>query len=499
MEKNAPLHLQEIIFSSSDKALSKQISKLEKEGRIRKIAPRIYTSNFLETPEEIIQKNIFAILGHQYPNAVLSHRSALEYKPTALGHIFVTHTYTKNIKLPGITIRFMEGTGPLKGDIKFLGKLYVSQRERAFLENLQVSKRPGPRSKTIPLPELEEKLEQIVRVKGEKGLNELRDRARTISEELDMRREFDKLDGLISALLTTNPSKILSSPVALARAFGNPYDPVRLELFEKLFRYLKQLEFKDFPENNVSKKAFKNFAFYEAYFSNYIEGTVFELEEAKTIVKTGTPLATRDEDSHDVLGTYNIVSNKKEMAIVPSTPEEFIHILQYRHGILLEARKSKNPGQFKDKNNKAGQTHFVDFNLVRGTLIKGFEYYNALKDPFSRAAYIMFMVSEIHPFLDGNGRMARVMMNAELVKENQSKIMIPTVYREDYLGALRRLTRQGDPMVYVRMLRRAQTFSSTITAEDMDKVETYLEACNAFSDDEDKILRFNGPGIKEIG
>ncbi len=54
----------------------------------------------------------------------------------------------------------------------------------------------------------------------------------------------------------------------------------------------------------------------------------------------------------------------------PATHDELLNILQYRHHILLEARKSKKPGQFKDKNNRAGDTHFVDFNLVRGTLIK---------------------------------------------------------------------------------------------------------------------------------
>ena len=28
---------------------------------------------------------------------------------------------------------------------------------------------------------------------------------------------------------------------------------------------------------------------------------------------------------------------------------------------------------------------------------------------------MMFLVSEVHPFVDGNGRIARIMMNAELV------------------------------------------------------------------------------------
>ena len=483
MEKNPTLRLQEIMFSSSDKAISKQISKLEKVGKIKKIAPRIYTSNLTDEPEEIIRKNIFTILGAQYPSSVLSHRSALEFKPTSSGNIFVTYTYTKKISLPGITIRFMEG------DSKFSGELYVSQQERAFLENLQVSRQLGPESKTMTLPELEEKLEQIVRVKGEQGLNEVRDRAKEIAEQLNLQSEFAKLNRLISALLTTKPSKILTSPVALARAFGNPYDPERIALFEKLFQHLTQLEFKNIPETNRTKQAFRNFAFFEAYFSNYIEGTVFELEEAKTIITTGMPLPSRDEDSHDVLGTYNIVSDGQEMSITPSNPDEFLNILQYRHRILLEARESMNPGEFKDRNNKAGSTHFVDFNLVKGTLIKGFDYYKVLSDPFSKAAYMMFMISEIHPFLDGNGRIARVMMNAELVKENQSKIIIPTVYREDYLGALRKLTRKQDPIVYVKMLRRALEFSATIKADNMNEVEKHLEACNAFNDEDDVVLK----------
>jgi hypothetical protein len=39
------------------------------------------------------------------------------------------------------------------------------------------------------------------------------------------------------------------------------------------------------PEPNINLSAFRNFAFYEAYFSNYIEGTKFEVEEAKQIIE----------------------------------------------------------------------------------------------------------------------------------------------------------------------------------------------------------------------
>ena len=158
MENNIPIHLQEIIFATSDTALNRQLSKLEKEGQIKKIAPRIYSSNLNESEDIIIKRNIFAILGKLYPGAVLSHRSALEFKPTAANQIFVTYTYTKKIELPGITIRFMEGSPAIEGDNPFAGELFVAQQERAFLENMQTSRQVGPTSKTLTLPEIENKL-----------------------------------------------------------------------------------------------------------------------------------------------------------------------------------------------------------------------------------------------------------------------------------------------------------------------------------------------------
>lgn len=488
MENSLHNNLPELLFSSSNPVVSKNLSKLEKSGNIRKIAARIYTSNFEDDPETIVRKNIHKILGTLYPGSLLSHRSALEFKPTSSGHLFVTYTYTKKVELPGVTIRFMEGPAAIEGDRPFNGELYVSQRERAFLENLQVSRQPGPDSKTITLPELEDKLEQVIKINGEEGLNAIRDKARDLSEKLGMHSEFEKLNKMIGALLSTKPSKILSSPSALARVFGRPFDVNRIRLFEVLFMALQQ-EFPSRPDQNLTKEAFRNFAFFEAYFSNYIEGTIFELDEAKQIIETETPMPDRDEDSHDILGTYNIVKDKNEMSIIPATPQDLLDILQYRHKLLLSARTSKKPGEFKDKNNRAGNTHFVDFDLVRGTLTEAFNFYQALTDPFARAAYMMFIISEIHPFLDGNGRIARVMMNAELVAKGETRIIIPTVYRDDYLGALRQLTRNTNPAVYIKMLQRAQEFSATLIADSMDGLELLLENSNAFKDNEEARLK----------
>lgn len=491
MEKNLRIQLQELLFASSDKAESKRIAKFIKEGMIRKIAPKIYTSNLTDQPENIIRRNIFIILGRLYPKAVISHRSAFEFKPTAGGHIFLTYSYTKNISLPGITVHLMEGKGGMPEDTPFIEGLYLSRPERAFLENLQISRRQGEESKTLPQQIIEEKLEIIIRTNGEAAINELRDKSRNVASALNMEPEFEKLNLIISALLATHPARILKSPLAAARAFGEPYDPGRYELFGILFAALQQMEFKSYPDRNTTEQAYRNFAFFESYFSNYIEGTEFELEDAQRIIETNQPMEARSDDSHDVLGTFYIVSNKREMSILPGSAEELIQILQSRHRIMLSARQSKMPGMFKMQNNRAGNTNFVDCTLVKGTLMRGFEFYRALRTPFAKALFIMFMISEVHPFNDGNGRIARVMMNAELSAANESKIVIPTVFRNDYLLSLRKLTRQNDPLVYVNAMLKVQRFSSMLYGENLDTMKSFLHEMNAFADPEENVLNLN--------
>lgn len=83
---------------------------------------------------------------------------------------------------------------------------------------------------------------------------------------------------------------------------------------------------------------------------------------------------------------------------------------------------------------------------------RGFDIYRGLVSPFHRAAFIHFLVSEVHPFRDGNGRLARIMMNAELISGDEERIVIPTVYRENYIAAQRALSVGNSAVPMLRML-----------------------------------------------
>lgn len=484
--------LKEIIFASDNAAESKMIAHKESKGLVRKIAPRIYTTNLVDAPENIVRRNLISILGWRLPGCVISHRSAATLRPTERGNLFVTYRFSRRIDdIPGVVLNVMKGHSHLESDIR-LGSdnVYASSEERWMLEVLQPARRgKDGESKGLTLKDVESRLDSMIRAGGEDRVNQFRDKARKVADTLGFEKQYKVLSNVVSALLSTRESSILSSPEGIARAAGEPLDPTRIPVFEALYDELDGRYFPDLRDENKSEEAFRMFSFFESYFSNYIEGTEFEIGEARRIVDTGVIIPKRTEDSHDILGTFKILSNRQEMNRTPEREDEFLDLLRHRHSVLLEGRPDCNPGMFKIRRNRAGSTEFVPPELVVGTLKYGFRMYRNLREPFAQAIFMMLLCSEVHPFTDGNGRVSRVMMNSELVSAGQIRIIVPTVFRDDYLLALRRLSRARDPKPYVSVMEKLQRFSSNLWGEDFYELDAYLKSCNAYEKPETARLR----------
>jgi Fic family protein len=95
----------------------------------------------------------------------------------------------------------------------------------------------------------------------------------------------------------------------------------------------------------------------------------------------------------------------------------------------------------------------------------------------------------VHPFTDGNGRTARIMMNAELVAGGEERIIIPTVYRTDYLGALKAISHNGLTTPLIRMLDYAQRYTHAIDWRTLTAARAMLDQTGAFAQGELARLR----------
>jgi fido (protein-threonine AMPylation protein) len=146
----------------------------------------------------------------------------------------------------------------------------------------------------------------------------------------------------------------------------------------------------------------------------------------------------------------------------------------------MKERPEVNPGEFKTRANRAGNTEFVAPRLVRGTLVEGSKLLPSVPPGTARALMAMFLIAEVHPFTDGNGRLARLAMNAELSVVKACRIIVPTLYREEYLDCLRVLTREGNPQPFLDAMQHIHVWTSAFDYEDLDKVISDMKACNAF-------------------
>jgi Fic family protein len=482
----------EIVFA--DAQTSKRYQREVAAGRMRRIARGIYTPNLEDSPDIIVQRNRHDIVDALYPGTVASHRSAIEIGAAKQPHLWLSGDFAKerSTVLPGLVIHVLPGKGPVKGDIAFR-RFHIAGQPRYLLENLAPSRGPEERRKTLPRAELERRLTEALIARGEAHLNRLRDEARAIAPELGLEREAAELDSIIGALLGTRPETSVSDKTNLQRARGKPYDTDRLRLLEALALNLREVQTPDFrpvPDIRGNVDVLHTFAFMEAYFSNFIEGTEFEVDEARKIVFEGLKIPRRQDDTHDILNTYRLVVDTYEMSRVPGSANEFLELLKARHLAILEHRKDKNPGVWKDVPNRAGNTRFVEPSLIEGTLMQAFVLYKSLPYALARAIFMQIAVSEVHPFNDGNGRLSRVMMNAELTKANECRIIIPTAYRDDYITALKAFsqTRQLEPVI--RMFERAQAFTASMDYSNYEAAKASFTQANAFADPRDGKLLF---------
>jgi hypothetical protein len=460
-------------------------ARLARRSQLRRVASGLYTTNLNEDLAQVVRRNWLDVVGLKFPGCVLVGRSATLAAPAQDGSVFVDVGPAGSehpVRMHGLTIKPRRGPGRLPGDMP-MGAVFISSRPRAALENCAPSRARGGVSWTLSRPEFEAWLEARLSQWGAHEVNELRDAARQLAQQvggawLDW---FAQFDSIVGALQGTRDSK-LAAPAAMARAAGRPFDAHRVELFDllrsELLRHDPPMTSEIDDPNNV-------FAFFEAYFSNFVEGTEFEVEEAAEIVFEGVVPTTRPEDAHDVLGTYRAVVDPATRGVVPTTADEFIELARKLNHRVLERRPSIAPGEFKQRLNRAGATVFVAPELVEGTLRQAWRFYETLPVSYARAVFAMFALAEVHPFNDGNGRCARLLMNAELTAGGLPRFVVPLSYRTDYLDALRALSRRSDPTLLPRMTDRILRWVSLVDWGNMATATEQMRKTNALISHDD--------------
>ncbi len=467
-----------LLYAELNSAQTRAVQRRLKAGELTLLAKGMATSRPSTEWPALIARDRIRVLAALFQGAIYGYRSAFNGGLPTDGVVYLSHTYPRTIKLPGLTVCLLKGAARQAGDMPMQGKdLYFPSEPRLLLENLTQSR--GPAKKSAGREAVEARLLNIADSRGDDALSRLREAARVLAPPLGFHKEFLALDSLIGSILGTRTSK-LKTVAGKARTAAAPYDPDRLALIEKLAVELRTNPLREPATVTPTNQARANFAFLESYFSNFIEGTEFDVQEARGFVLEGKPIVQRPKDSHDVIGVFRQAMSPAWVNQTLSSGEPVLAQLRARHADQMAERPEVSPGEFKVHANRAGNTEFVDPKLVRGTLIEGSRILPSVPAGTARALLAMFLVSEVHPFADGNGRLARLVMNAELSVVGACRIIIPTLFREEYLDCLRVLSRSGNPVPFIAAMQKIHGWTAAFDYQSLDGVIDKLKACNAF-------------------
>ena len=190
-----------------------------------------------------------------------------------------------------------------------------------------------------------------------------------------------------------------------------------------------------FVEMHIAKEATK---------SSKIEGTYTKIEET---LKKGSEIAPERRDDWQEVSNYIEATNisiKKLMNLPIST-----RLLKEAHQILMRGVRCehRNPGEFRASQNWIGGATIDDatyippvhteVNELMGNL-ESFLHNDQIDVPvLIRAGIAHYQFETIHPFLDGNGRIGRLLITLYLVSSDM--LTKPSLYLSDYFERNRTL------------------------------------------------------------
>lgn len=484
-----------LYFSSRMK--KNEAARAVSAGLMRKLWPGIYTDDLTSPLEEIARRHRLEILAHLYPNAVISHRSAIDGQISPGGRMNITlpGTPAPTRELPGMSIRIWEGPPAQPTDIPLTfgdqPPLFAASPARAILENMQIARARSGEAKTLSEEEIEQWIDCQLRAFGMDWLDQMRTQTAELAAPLGWTREQEDFVGIADAIQGKRSKIRLVTDLMRARSRGLPYDPERVTLFGQLHARLAQESFVELVRTPANE--FDNRAFWEAYFSNFIEGTKFSVGEAQAIIYNPPAVkeleARRPEDAHDVRETYRLIVDTKISGELPKTDAHLKELLKRRHARMMATRAAVEPGVFKNKKNEFGSRIFVSPELVEETLSRGWPAIRSLPSAAARALYMMFFIAEVHPFNDGNGRISRLGMNAEMEAAGQARLVLPTSLRTDYLGVLEALTARGDTDPFVKFGHKLIDLNSRMPFSSFEQSHKYFRDTGAL-DEKSAALNF---------
>ena len=197
------------------------------------------------------------------------------------------------------------------------------------------------------------------------------------------------------------------------------------------------------------------------YSSNYIEGNTLSRQETAEVIAKGTSAIISGKPLIDQLEALNhaqAVDQIKQIAHDLPGHQHITaeHIKQIHHTILSKINDA-NAGNYRQVEvfiRGADDVSFPYPNLVSAKMQDLIEWLDGQQKthPAIIASELHHKFVSIHPFIDGNGRTARLLMNLVLLLHNYPLAIIQAEQRQEYLSAIHKYQTTNNSVDYYKII-----------------------------------------------
>lgn len=230
------------------------------------------------------------------------------------------------------------------------------------------------------------------------------------------------------------------------------------EMLDRIDVLLK--EFYDIPVTNPALKRAKREAYYmHIYHSNAIEGNTLNLQQTRHIVETRMAINGKSIQEHqEVLGLDAAMRYLNETLLYKPIGKINMQDILEIHRRVLGFCDPIEAGKFRDHQVYVGSFIPPNAKHVYRLMNEFIEWLNSLQvltevHPVQLSALAHYKLAYIHPFYDGNGRTARLLMNLILMRAGYPPIIIRKQDRLEYYEHLE-TANKGDIRPFIRFIAK---------------------------------------------
>ena len=199
----------------------------------------------------------------------------------------------------------------------------------------------------------------------------------------------------------------------------------------------------------------------QVYNSNAIENSTLSLEETDKIllqIELDRYISEREIfEAKNLARVVTYIQNKSKES------EMSLEVILLLHKMLISNIRDDIAGRFRNENEwvKVGNHIAVDPKEVVERLKKLLIEYNSNEDIsiVKKIAKFHLGFEYIHPFVDGNGRIGRVLNNYLLIREGFVPINIKFIDRQNYYNAFKEFQTRGETKIMEEIVLKALTNS----------------------------------------